>query len=265
MVACSLGLEGFRVAVTSSSAGIGYGIASVMGECGARVVIMGRNRERLERAVNGLKSRGVEAHGIQADFSMEGEAVRFVKEAVGRLGGLDTLVFVPPQPPGGRFLDLGMDQWRLSYRLLIESGLEAIYEAIPHLRKGRSPSIIITTSIAAWEPLAAIATSSVLRPALHGLTVLLARELAPEGIRVNALVPGYIMTDRLKEVASMRAKAKGTSVEEELRAIEREVPMGRAGDPREMGWAAAFLASPRASYVTGAIIPVTGARHVSVR
>ncbi|MCE4613898.1 MAG: SDR family oxidoreductase [Desulfurococcales archaeon] len=264
-MACSLGLEGFRVAVTSSSAGIGFGIASVMGECGARIVITGRNKERLEESINKLRSRGVKAYGVRSDFAVEREAARFVRFAVEKLGGLDTLVFVPPQPPGGRFLDLDMDSWRLSYRLLVESGLEAIYEAIPHLRKGRNPSIIITTSLAAWEPIAGIATSSVLRPALHSLTVLLARELARDGIRVNALVPGYIMTDRLREVASIRARIHGTSVEEELKAMEAEVPMGRAGDPSEMGWAAAFLASPKASYITGAIIPVTGARHVSVR
>ncbi len=158
-----------------------------------------------------------------------------------------------------------MDKWRLSYRLLVESALEAIYEALPHLERGRSPSIIVSTSVAAWEPIPGIATSSVLRPALHGLVTLLARELAPRGVRVNGVVPGYFMTDRLREVAEMRAKARGVSVEEELRRLEAEVPLGRAGSTEEIGWVIAFLASPRSSYVTGALVPVTGGLHRSIR
>ncbi|MCE4601898.1 MAG: SDR family oxidoreductase [Desulfurococcales archaeon] len=265
MAVCNLELEGFRVAVTSSSAGIGLGTATVMGRCGARVVITGRREERLRSSVEKLRGMGIEAYGVRSDFSVEGEAARFIRESVNLLGGLDTLVFVPPQPPGGRFSEIGMDKWRLSYRLLVESALEAIYEALPHLERGRSPSIIVSTSVAAWEPIPGIATSSVLRPALHGLVTLLARELAPRGVRVNGVVPGYFMTDRLREVAEMRAKARGVSVEEELRRLEAEVPLGRAGSTEEIGWVIAFLASPRSSYVTGALVPVTGGLHRSIR
>jgi len=265
MAECGLGLEGYRVAVTSSSTGIGFGIAKVMGLCGARVVLNGRNRDRLDAASKTLRDMGIDVYTIQADLSREGEAAGFINGAIEALGGLDTLVYVPPPPPGGRFEDVGMDAWRLSYRLLVEAALEAIYTGLNHLRRGRTPSIITITSIAAWEPLPGIATSSVLRPSLHGLTVLLARDLGRYGIRVNAIVPGYINTDRLREVASMRARAKGTTMEEEVNSMAREIPLGRIGEPEDIGWLAAFLASPRASYITGAIIPVTGGRHTSIR
>ncbi len=203
---------------------------------------------------------------MPGDLSREGAAAEVVREAARRLGGLDTLVYVPPPPPSGGFFQVSMEEWRLSYRLLVEAPIEAVREAVPLLEaSNRSPSIVFVTSLAAWEPLASIATSSVLRPALHGLTVLLARELGPRGIRVNAVVPGLFMTDRLLEVARIRAEATGSSVEEALEEMGRQASLGRVGDPEEIGWTVAFLASPRASYVTGALVAVTGGRHVSIR
>ncbi len=100
-----------------------------------------------------------------------------------------------------------------------------------------------------------------LRPSLHALTVLLARELGPLGVRVNAIVPGYILTDRLTALAENRARVKGTTSDKELEDMARIIPLGRIGEKEEVGWIAAFLASPRASYVTGAIVAATGGLH----
>lgn len=263
-MACGLGLEGARVLVTASTRGIGGGIARVLLECGARVVINGRSVEGVRRALAGLSGFEGRVHGVAADLSVEGEAERLVREAVRVLGGLDALVYVPPPVPGGRFLSLGMRLWRLSYRLLIEAAVEAVSASYPHLVESGNPSITFITSIAAWEPLPEIATSSVLRPGLHAMTILLARELGPDGIRVNAVIPGYIETDRLRQVAEARAREKGTSVGEELRKMAEGVPLGRLGLPGDIGWLVAFLASPRASYITGALIPVSGGLHSSV-
>ncbi len=262
---CGLGLSGVRILVTASSSGIGFGVAKVVGSCGARVAITGRDPDRLRRAAEKLDAMGVDAHPIEADLSVEGAGARLVREAVEALGGLDSVVFIPPPPPGGRFLELGMDSWRASYRLLVEAGLEIIYESISFLKESRNPSITVITSIAAWEPLPGIATSSVLRPALHGLVTLLARELGSLGIRVNGIVPGYILTDRLREVAAMRAKARGTSIDDELKSLAGEVPLGRVGAPEDIGWLVAFLASPQARYINGALIPVSGGLHRSTR
>jgi len=262
---CGINLRGVRLLVTSSSSGIGFGVAKVAGSCGARVVINGRNRARLEDAVKRLNSMGVDVYPVEEDLGIEGAGSRLVREASRLLGGLDSIVFIPPPPPGGRFLEIGLGSWRESYRLLIEAGLEMIYEAIPLLKDSSNPSITVVTSIAAWEPIQGIATSSVLRPALHGLVTLLARELGGMGIRVNGVVPGYILTDRLREVAAMRAKAVGGRVDEELKRLASEVPMGRVGAPEDIGWIVAFLASPQASYINGALIPVTGGLHRSIR
>jgi len=260
-VECLLGLEGFRVLVTASTKGIGRAAAKVMAGCGARVAVNGRTAESVEEAVRAVPG----AVGVPADLSVEGEAARLVREAARLLGGLDALVYVPPPPPGGRFLEIGYEEWRLSYRLLVEAAWEAGREAVPLLEESGRGSIVFVTSLAAWEPIPDIATSSVLRPGLHAMTVLLARELGPRGVRVNAVVPGYIMTDRLRSIIEARARSSGVSPEEVLAGLEKSIALGRVGRPEEAGWAIAFLVSPRASYVTGAILPVTGGRHVSVR
>jgi len=256
-----LGLDGFRILVTASSRGIGYGVAEVLVEEGARVVINGHNAERLSQALEKLRSRGGDVWGVEADLSRPGGAARLVREASGILGGLDGLVYVPPPPPPGLFESLGEDEWELAARLLVHSAVEAVREALPHLIASRRGSIVFITSIAAWEAEPSIASSSTLRPALHGLTQTLARELGPRGVRVNAVVPGYIMTERLRDLALRRARGQGVEAEEILAEMGREAPLGRLGDPREVGWAVAFLLSPRASYITGAALPVDGGLH----
>ena len=258
--ACGLALTGARALVTASTKGIGFGIARVLASCGARVVINGRNPGTVSESVEKLSSLG-EVSGIACDLTQEGCASRLVREAASRLGGLDALVYVPPPPPGGRFQEVSLEDWRLSYRLLVEAPIEAVTTAVDYLRESKNPSITFVTSIAAWEAFPEIATSTVLRPSLHALTVLLARELGPLGVRVNAVVPGYILTDRLIALAEKRAGLRGTTSDQELGEMARVIPLGRIGEKEEVGWIAAFLASPRASYVTGAIVAATGGLH----
>ena len=257
---CGLGLTGTRALVTASTRGIGFGIAKILASCGARVVINGRDPGSVAESVKKLSSLG-EIYGAPCDLASEGCASNLVGKAASRLGGLDALFYVPPPPPGGRFLEVSLEDWRLSYRLLVEAPIEAVNAAIEFLRESKNASITFITSIAAWEVFPEIATSTVLRPSLHALTVLLARELGPLGIRVNAVVPGYILTERLITLAERRAKARGTTSDDELEEMARVIPLRRIGEKEEIGWIAAFLASPRASYITGAIVAATGGLH----
>ncbi len=257
-----LDLKNMRIAITSSTKGIGLGTAKVLTSLGAHVSICGRNPRTLKEALNTLHPRAV---GIKCDFSQPGSATKFIEYTVKKLGGLDALVYIPPPPPSGRFTDLTIDDWRLSYRLLIEAAIEAVNASLKHLKNSDNPSITFVTSIAAWEPLSGIATSSVLRPGLHSMTTLLARELGRQGIRVNAVVPGYIMTERLVEVAANRASSSGRTVNGELELLAEEVPLERIGKPEEIGYTIAFLASKAASYVNGALVAVTGGLHKSTR
>ena len=252
---CELGLEGLRVLVTSSTRGLGLGTARVLARCGARVFMTGRSPVSVERALREVPG----ACGAPTDLAAEGSARELVRLAVECLGGLDGLVYIPPPPPGGSVLEAPLSAWRLSYRLLIEAAVEAVREAVQAMEDGGS--IVFVTSIAAWEPVPSLATSSVLRPGLHSLTVLLARELAPRGIRVNAVVPGYFETERLREALRLSAEGRGSSVEEARRMLLREIPLGRFGRPEELGWAVAFLLSPLSSYITGAFLAATGGLH----
>ena len=257
-----LDLENTRVAITSSTNGIGLGTAKVLASLGAHVSICGRNPATLREALNTLPPKTI---GIRCDLSQPGTARKFIQYTVEKLGGLDALVYIPPPPPSGRFIDITVDDWRLSYRLLVEAAIEAVNASLKHLKKSENPSVTFVTSIVAWEPLPSIATSSVLRPSLHAITTLLARELGQYGIRVNAVVPGYIMTERLVEVAANRASNSGRTVNEELELLAEEISLERIGKPEEVGYTIAFLVSRAASYVSGALIAVTGGLHKSIR
>lgn len=255
-----LGLSGSRILVTASTRGIGAGVARVLLRLGARVAINGSSEESVSKAVESMRGLG-EVHGIPADLTDPEDAEGLVDEAAERLGGLDGMVYIPPPPKAGALRDLSTQDWEESIDVLVRAPLRATLAAIPHLEKGRYPSIVYVTSVVVPEPDPNIATSSVLRQALHGLVGTLSKDLASSGIRVNAIAPGYILTDRVRDVAAKRAKSWGVSLEEAIDRMASLVPMKRLGDPEEIGWAAAFLLSPRASYITGVTLLVDGGLH----
>ena len=252
-------IEGMRVLVTASSRGIGFGIAKVLVREGAKVVISSRNRERLYRALHELNSIGSgEAYAVQADLTRREDIERLVKETVDRLGGLDALVYVTGPPRPGRFQDLELDDWEYGVRLLIMSAVWLTYYSLPYIVESANPSITYVTSVAVREPIETIALSNTLRISVHGLVKTLARELGRKNVRVNAVLPGYIYTDRIKEIASDKASRTGKSIDEVINDMVKEVPLGRIGKPEEVGYLVAFLISRYASYINGASIPIDG-------
>ena len=252
-------IEGLRVLVTASSRGIGFGIAKVLVREGAKVVISSRNKERLYRALHELNNIGSgEAYAVQADLTRREDIERLIKETIDRLGGLDALVYVTGPPRPGRFQDLRLDDWDYGVRLLIMSAVWLTYYSLPYIMESTNPSITYVTSVAVREPIETIALSNTLRISVHGLVKTLARELGRKNIRVNAVLPGYIYTDRIKEIASDKASRTGKSVDEVINDMVKEVPLGRIGKPEEVGYLVAFLISKYASYINGASIPIDG-------
>ena len=237
-----LQLEQKRALVLGSSQGIGLAIArSLIGE-GARVFLSSRREEVLERVAEEIGACGF----CPSDMAVEGEGERLVDRAAEELGGLDIAVFNTGGPEKGRFLEISSKQWEEDYRSLWLSFTDVLRACLPEMQRRQFGRVVAVSSIAAREPLPLLTTSNALRAGLAGLLKSVATEVAKDGVTLNAILPGYTATERLKAL---------NLTEEQIRKM---VPAGRLVEPREIGDAAAFLCSPRAASITGQSLAVDG-------
>jgi 3-oxoacyl-[acyl-carrier protein] reductase len=252
------GLSGQRVLVTAASQGIGFAAARAFLEEGARVVVNGSNPGRLDKALAALRPLG-EVHGVPADLARHTELDRLVRETQDRLGGIDTFVYVTGSPAPGTFMEQNFDTWQAAANLLTVSpaylAQQVGAQMLTSHTRGR---MVFSASFAIREPIPNIATSNVCRIAIAGLVRTLARELGPQGIRVNGVLPGYIATERVAHVFEDAARRRGTTPDQVKAALLQEIPLGRIGSPEELARAFVFLGSEMSSYVTGALLPVDG-------
>ncbi len=200
---------------------------------------------------------------VAGDVSLPETAQRLVAATVARFGRLDVLVVNAGGPPPGPFESLAEEQWRQAVDLTFLSAVRLVRSAVPYLRDERvrgsgGGRIVFIESGSVKQPVANLITSNSLRSAVQGLMKTLSIELAPDGILVNAVAPGRLNTERIRQLDGDTAARTGRS-EDEVRAEQlRTIPLGRYGDPSELGAVVAFLASSRASYVTGTLVPVDG-------
>jgi 3-oxoacyl-[acyl-carrier protein] reductase len=239
-----------RFLVGGASRGLGAGVSRVLTAEGARVAGVSRDPHGSGAA---LPAGVVPIAANLSDRDGPGQAVQ---AAVAALGGLDGLVVNTGGPPGGTFAAVDEDAWERAIAGTLQSTIRLIRGALPYLREGRDASIVIVLSSSVREPIPALITSNVLRPGLSGLIKSLVSEIAP--IRINGVAPGRFDTDRVRSLDQARATASGLTVEEVQAQTRERIPLGRYGDPDELGRVVAFLLSPAASYLDGVILPVDG-------
>jgi len=238
-----LGLKGRTALVTGASSGLGLATAEALAADGANVSMMARRRDRLEREANRIG-----ALAVRGDVTVPDELERAVTLTIEAFGGLDVLVWNAGGPPQGRAADVTPESLEHAVELLLQPAVRLVRLCLPHLERSDAGRIVAITSLAAKEPTRHLALSNMLRPAVTGWLKTLAAELGPAGITINCIAPGRIATARLDELYP------GGPTESQL----ADIPLGRWGERRELGDVVAFLASERASYITGQTIVVDG-------
>ncbi len=250
---------GNRVAmVAAASKGLGRAIAASLAGEGVRVSICARSVESLEEAKQSIEGAGGEALAVACDVTKADDLKRWFDETVKRFGQVDVAVTNTGGPPAAPFLKLTEEQWQVGIDTTLMNVVRLCNLVIPGLQQRKWGRIVNITSLVAKQPTELLTVSSTLRAGLSALTKTLADQVAKDGITVNAVLPGHYLTDRQRHLAEIRAKDQGITPQQYFDRSVGAIPMGRFGEPRELGDVVAFLCSERASYVTGASIQVDG-------
>ena len=254
-----LGLRGAKVLVTAASQGLGAATARRFSLEGATVIINSRSLTKLQDTASDINQEsGNPVFTIAADLT-EPEAARgLVDNAAEMLGGLDIIVINAGGPPSGGFEDIDLTTWEQSTNLTFMSAVRLVKAALPYLRRSDRAAVLAIQSISVKQPIENLTLSNVIRPAVIGLTKSLSQELGPQGIRVNAILPGTTETERVDQLMNARARKNDTTPEEEREKTAAGIPLKRIGTPEEFANTAVFLCAPAAGYINGVALPVDG-------
>ena len=255
-----LGLHDRVALVSAASQGLGRACAAAFAREGAHVVICSRDSRKLAAAANeiGKEAPAVRVIPVKADVTKPADIRRLVRTALKAFGRIDVLVTNAGGPPVAAFPDLDDRTWQRGIDLNLLSTIRMIREVLPAMRKRRWGRIINITSFVARQPVDDLIISSTVRPGIFGLSKILANQNTRDGILINSVVPGFILTARQQEISAARAKSKGITPEEYIAEVAKSVPAGRMGRPEELADVVVFLGSERASYVSGTTVTVDG-------
>jgi 3-oxoacyl-[acyl-carrier protein] reductase len=254
-----MGLKGKVATVAASSQGIGLATAEAFAAEGCRVAMCARNETTLAAAAAKIaKQYNVEVFYQALDVT-NADAVRtFVNAAVEKFGAADICVTNAGGPPAKGFLAASVDDWRRAVDANFLSTVHFAREVIPHMQRKHWGRIVTITSITTKQPIADLVLSNAVRAAVVGLVKSMANEFGKDGILVNNVAPGFTATDRLKELAKSRSSASGTTEEDVFAGWVADAALRRLGEPREVADTIVWLASERASFITGQTVLVDG-------
>jgi 3-oxoacyl-[acyl-carrier protein] reductase len=255
----NLGLKNRGVIVAASSQGIGLATAEAFAREGAQVAMCARTEKTLREAAEGVRSRtSAEIYAEPLDVTDNSAVQKFVENVSKRFGRIDVCVANAGGPPAKNFLSISPDEWRKAVDLNLLSTVYLARAVIPYMQRHRWGRIITITSVSVKQPVQDLVLSNSVRAAVVGLVKSLSNEFGKDGILVNNVAPGFTATERLQELAQVRALAAGSSPQQICDAWAAEAPVKRLGRPEEIADAIVWLASDRASYITGQTILADG-------
>jgi 3-oxoacyl-[acyl-carrier protein] reductase len=255
----NLGLKGRVALVAAASGGIGYAAALELAREGARLFICSRDEGRIRAAAASIANEtGAQVSGVAADVTSDEETEAFVQSARREAGRVDVLVTNAGGSPGSTFEETGLEMYRRAFELNALSAIRLAGLVVPGMRERGWGRVVNVTSISVKQPIAGLLLSNTVRAGLTGWAKTLSNEVAAEGVTVNNVAPGWTLTARQEEHAIVRGARAGRTKEEMIEGWASEVPMRRMASPEEIAAAIAFLASERASYITGQTLVVDG-------
>lgn len=254
-----LQLAGRNAVVLGGSRGLGRAIASALAAENANVLICSRSADALEQTASELDKLGSGSINWHvADLADPGAPATIHAAAIEALGSVDILVNNGGGPPPGLITAVDRQTWEAQYQSMVTPLFELSGLCLPMMRENQWGRILTVVSTGVQQPIPNLGISNTLRSSIIGWSKTLANEVASEGVTVNCLAPGRIATDRVASLDRNAAERQGITPEEAKAQACSLIPMGRYGDPQEFGDTAAFLLSPRGSYITGSVIRVDG-------